>query len=499
MAGYSESSDGDFAQSSGSRDLWVRKLNRQGQEQWTYHFGGDGYDIPTELMVLQNGDIGLTGYTTSESLPQHRSLYDGLLLRLNPNGGVVYTRFVNGGGLAEMQQSQPMEKLNGIDTVGTGHVVVVGQSNNFYHFWPGRTDLHDTISCSGDAWINKYTSTYSNVWTQRTWRHDTILTSSYLAGMVPDGLLDLTNSFMDVVHLDAGGYVAVGWAGHAILNQYQDFFVARFDEDGDTLWTKIYGGLNQDDGMKVIETKDGHVVLVGRITAGGLNVGNGYMGNGDTWMMKLDAATGAQIWKTVTGNEYQQHPQDLFVLNDTSYMLVGYEDVDAAGNATGYDGFFAIYDHRTGDQISNYYNFLGDPNNDNRIWAGAYDVEARDFVFAVSSAGTGTTFPTNSGGEDWWVVRVRASDSRYEQVVGRASALPVAYLRAWPSPAATYLNVQATLPLQHASLYTLAGQQVAQWAQPGTRLQLPALPTGLYVLQATDGHTHYRQRIMVQQ
>ncbi len=54
--GYSNSWDGDVSVHYGSFDMWMVKLDAQGEKQWDFTFGGENLDFP--FMVIQTSDGG---------------------------------------------------------------------------------------------------------------------------------------------------------------------------------------------------------------------------------------------------------------------------------------------------------------------------------------------------------------------------------------------------------------------------------------------------------
>jgi hypothetical protein len=91
-----------------------------------------------------------------------------------------------------------------------------------------------------------------------------------------------------VIELRAGGFAVVGYAD-AGRDTGTDVFFVRLDTEGDTVWTRTYGGNGEDFGWDVVETPDAGFFIVGytRAPPNGLD---------DVLVLRLDAA-GTLLWE----------------------------------------------------------------------------------------------------------------------------------------------------------------------------------------------------------
>ncbi|MBN1826137.1 MAG: hypothetical protein JW958_07720 [Candidatus Eisenbacteria bacterium] len=89
-----------------------------------------------------------------------------------------------------------------------------------------------------------------------------------------------------------GGYVITGYTTTASAG-YEDLYLIKIDADGDTLWTRSYGGAGTDEGRAVSATSDGYILAAGTTESYGA-------GLGDIWLLKLDAA-GDTVWTRTYG------------------------------------------------------------------------------------------------------------------------------------------------------------------------------------------------------
>ena len=110
----------------------------------------------------------------------------------------------------------------------------------------------------------------------------------------PHYLLDGGNA---IIQTSDGGYFITGHSETDLLDC--QYFVLRLDSNGDTLWTKLYGGLMDDAASAGIQCSDGGFLLAGfteNFGAAGV----------DAYLMKLNAA-GDSVWSQKYGgllNDY---------------------------------------------------------------------------------------------------------------------------------------------------------------------------------------------------
>ena len=121
-----------------------------------------------------------------------------------------------------------------------------------------------------------------------------------------------------------GGFIIVGYTASFGAGGY-DVYLIRTDENGDTLWTRTYGGEDDDIGYSVQQTKDGGFIIVGKTASFGAGGYDVYLiktdGNGDTLWTKTYGGEGDDI-----GYSVQQTKDGGFIIaGATSSFAGGYE------------------------------------------------------------------------------------------------------------------------------------------------------------------------------
>ncbi|NOY51907.1 MAG: T9SS type A sorting domain-containing protein [Chlorobi bacterium] len=136
-----------------------------------------------------------------------------------------------------------------------------------------------------------------------------------------------------------GGYVVVGKTNSYGAGDY-DVWLLKTDANGDSLWTKTYGGSGFDEGRCVQQTSDG-----GFIVAANTNVPGHYV---DGWVFKTDA-NGIIEWDYTFGGELNMDGAS-FVLEDDegNFIVSGTVDgkshifkIDGSGNIIWEESYFS--------------------------------------------------------------------------------------------------------------------------------------------------------------
>jgi hypothetical protein len=116
------------------------------------------------------------------------------------------------------------------------------------------------------------------------------------------------------------GYIILGF--YELGNRHRELWLLKTDEFGDTLWTKKYGGFSSDEGYSVKQTSDGGYVCVGMTQSFG-------SGSKDVWLVKANS-DGDSIWTRTYGGEWEEGGYDICQTYDNGYIITGYKSYNSA-------------------------------------------------------------------------------------------------------------------------------------------------------------------------
>jgi len=131
-----------------------------------------------------------------------------------------------------------------------------------------------------------------------------------------------------------GGYIITGSASG--FGAFEDVFLVKTNANGDSLWTKHYGGSSTDLGRSVCQTMDGGYIITGQTGSFGV-------GSWDVYLIKTDSL-GDTLWTKTFGGTNSDVGNAVLQTADSGYIIEGYTSsfggykvylikTDANGNA----------------------------------------------------------------------------------------------------------------------------------------------------------------------
>ena len=191
----------------------------------------------------------------------------------------------------------------------------------------------------------------------------------------------------DAISVPGGGYILTGETESDISgnktspnNGVSDFWVIRIDDNGNLLWEKSYGGADIESGVKILGTADGGW-LVGGLSLS--NLPNYNHGRSDYQLIKIDA-NGNLLWSKLYGGTGSDQLYDLVASSDGNYFMCGTSDSPVSGNKTaaalGAEDIWLV---------------KVDPNG-NQLWDKTYGTAAGDYRGRLLSLADGNTLLVES-------------------------------------------------------------------------------------------------------
>jgi hypothetical protein len=112
------------------------------------------------------------------------------------------------------------------------------------------------------------------------------------------------------------GYVIAAQAASFSPSDSADFYIIRTNYIGDTIWTKVYGGDDQDWPRSIQQTSDGGFIVVGGTRSYGA-------GESDVYLVKTDA-NGDSIWTKTYGTISHEVGMAVQQTSDSGYIIAGW-------------------------------------------------------------------------------------------------------------------------------------------------------------------------------
>jgi uncharacterized delta-60 repeat protein len=247
MAGYTESFGAIFP------DIWVLKLDSQGNIEWQRTYGGTVHDYAESIQQTSDGGFIVAGWTGSFG----SGSWDSWVLKLDASG-VVQWQKTYGGASPDYAYS--------IQQVSDGGYIVAGYTESF---GAGKED----------CWILKLDAS-GNVQWQKTY------------GSVDEDAASSIRETMD------GGYIVAGYTYSFGAGSY-DFWVLKLDALGAVQWQKVYDQSIYDFAESIQQTSEGGFVVGGNARP----FGSSWW---DYWILKLDGAGNIEWQKIYGGNDWDE-------------------------------------------------------------------------------------------------------------------------------------------------------------------------------------------------
>lgn len=142
---------------------------------------------------------------------------------------------------------------------------------------------------------------------------------------------DAESQYANEVAIDGDGYLVVAgnfggsidFGGGPIVSTGNEIFLTRLDPDGEPVWAKNFGAMNSDPSVRAMALDPGgNILLTGGFT-GDLSLGGPVMTNLDSdsiWVAKLDPA-GEYLWSTQYGDSGPQYGEGIVADSQGNIIL----------------------------------------------------------------------------------------------------------------------------------------------------------------------------------
>ncbi len=264
LLGYTSSniSGNKNTSSYGNGDLWVIKINSQGAKVWEKTYGGNGYDEPGMVKTFTDGSILVTGlsqsFASGNKTSGNNGSYDGWVLKLNSTGDKVWER--NYGGVGN-------ETVRSTSILNDGSILIGGVTG---------TTTSGQISLDSDIWLVKLNTNGNIIWESR------------LGGTGNESLQAfIVNNENNIF---VSGYSTSNISRDKSSNSFgdYDYWVLKVDQNGKKKYDITVGGSSYDDPATIVLNSLGEIFIGGKSDSGitGNKTAPNY-GQKDFWIVKL--------------------------------------------------------------------------------------------------------------------------------------------------------------------------------------------------------------------
>ncbi|HEX5002353.1 MAG TPA: T9SS type A sorting domain-containing protein [Bacteroidia bacterium] len=455
LTGLSYSKDGDINPLAAydSADAFVVRTNAQGVKLWARTFGGNNYDKARFGIQDADSNFVITGGTSSDDgdITNSHGNSELFVVKTDPAGNTIWFKVYGGTGY---------ESGRHVLQTADGGYLISGYTNSHDFDVPMNRGHHD-------GWLLKLDTAGNVQW------------SNTYGGSMEDRIR-CTFQTAD------GGYI---FAGSSSSNDLQctgnhgnlDFWAGRTDSVGNLIWSKLYGGTNDELALQVIAGNSNDLIITGYTSSGDGDVTN-FHGDTDGWIVGTDTA-GVLQWQSCLGGTDEDRLYRCRLLNNGNIVSCGYtrsNDFTLAGVPNGISASYWLlemnpahtiqWNYLTGGTLGDFGNELLVNHNDST------------FVLMGDSRSNNMAVNGNHGAFDFWLTRlVWPTGTGLQQIQDPASGY-------YSAQSENLYFTSETHGIISLNIFDITGRKVAaydrlQVTSGINTLPLPAvsnLPSGLY-------------------
>ena len=458
--------------------ILVSSVFAQPDSLWSRTYGGEGDERCYSVFQTSDGGLALAGITDSFGAGNH----DFWLVQTDSNGDSLWSRAYGGS-----NEEYCMSVLG----TSEGGYLLAGSTNSFgsgdFDFWLLWTDSNGdsltsrTFGGSGEDFcyaaqktadggyaLAGYTDSFGSgtidFWLIKVNSEGDSLWSRSYGGMNWDECSSIQQTADN-------GYILAGFTRSPDTG-YSDFRLVRTDANGDSLWSQAYGGQGDDLCTSALQSSNGNYLLTGYTSSFGND-------NRDSWIVRINE-DGDSLWSITFGGSGDDYFESIHQTIDYGFIVAG----TTLTHSTGRSAFWLMRTDINGDSLwSRTFASVG--------W-GSYCKSVQQTIDGGYVL-AGKTYQASHGDVDFLLVKtgpdpIMDTDEYYTPQASSYS------LSAYPNP----FNSELTLDVSgfsrevRISLLNVLGQEVEiihDGVLSGNRIHYAApatMSSGLYFVQARD-------------
>lgn len=273
-------------------DAFVTKFNSKGERLWSTYYGGSLLDVGTGVAIDIKNNVIVSGTTYSlsniSSAGSHQEKFggeiDGFFVKFDQNGNRLFASYLGG---------EELDQCEDIETDNRGNFYICGFTRSEKGITKSKENVPEglddytnqqNINGENDAFLAKFDVDGNRIW------------SAYFGG----------ESYDEAYSLDVDLYGSVYMAGNtnsdkdistvpvfgSTSHEKEDAFLAKFNSEGEKMWSSYYGGVLYDYAFDIEVDNDRNIFLAGMTESFEGISKEGYQdnnsgGRGDSYLVRI--------------------------------------------------------------------------------------------------------------------------------------------------------------------------------------------------------------------
>ena len=457
LAGTTYSSEGQQkkGKQKGGSDIWVIKVDENGEEQWQKTLGTS---VDEEAKsVIQTTDLGY--FIAGNAQIKQNENSDGFgskdvwLVKLDKKGKVINQLYLGGKGLEEVEKIIPTKD-------GGALVGIYSRSEEMKDYVIPQKSYKNNLT-------SNTTSSTENISSQ-------------------DKIQEKDQEVLELEQTEAT------YQPKTTENYGEgDFWVIKLSKEGKVEWQKNYGG-SGDDHIRTLANTDTGYIIAGESRSGNSGNKKSNIKEGtDLWVISIDE-NGNELWQKGYNFKNRDVLMSLNTISGKSedgnwktkgFLLGGY--TQAEGKAQKEDEtFWMLYIDNKGEEVFRKYVEGKEKKQEERLVDAQLNNDGT-YILAGTSA-------EELGKENWKVVKL--GDKQLEQLIEKQD------MRIYPNPVEDYCYVEIGVEFKEATItvYDMTGKLAYQTQTKNrvTKLNTSNLPQGMFIVTAKTENKSITNKIV---
>ena len=422
--------------SNGSSDIWLIKIDENGDEEWQKTIG-TRYSEEARS-VTQTTDQGYIVAGSTNHPKQGYGSKDVLVTKLDRTGKIIGQLILGGKGLDEVE--------NIIPTKDGGALMGIYSRSGIYDGQPKAKVNSRDVNSNSKSSIHTNTSTNTN------------------------------NDPSNVNDRDGKESYDINFHGKSEVNYGEgDYWIVKLDKNNKVQWEKNFGG-SEDDHIRTMALTDSGYIIGGESRSETSGNKRAKLEEGtDLWVLALDD-DGNEQWQ----RSYNFKNRDILMSLNTiknsdsetkGFLIGGYTQSEGEVQKND-ETFWMLYIDKNGKEVWRKYVEGKDKKNEERLTSAILNRDG-SYILAGTSA-------VELGKENWKVVKLLDSD--VEDLMENKD------IQIYPNPVKDYCYVEIGLDFESADIYVydMAGKVIKQIQTKNkvTKVDTSRLPQGIYIVKA---------------